>query len=188
LWALVLVGCSGTTDLERLRQEMYDQSKYQPLEKNAFFTDGRASRPWIEGTVARGQLRIDEHLYTGKINGEPAATFPFAITSDVLKRGQDRFNVFCTPCHGSLGDGRGMVVRRGLKQPPSYHIDRLRTAPPGYFFDVMTNGFGVMYNYASRIKPEDRWAIAAYIRALQLSQGASLTDVPFDVRQRLENE
>ncbi|MDP6038910.1 MAG: cytochrome c [Candidatus Latescibacteria bacterium] len=186
--AFVLVGCDGTTNLERLRQEMYNQSKFQPLEKNAFFDDSRASRPWIAGTVARGHLRTDVHLYAGVVNGEPAKTFPFAITRDVLKRGQERYNIYCTPCHGEQGDGRGMVVRRGLKQPPSYHIERLQNETPGYFYDVMTNGFGAMYSYASRIKPHDRWAIVAYIQALQLSQNATLADVPADVRQRLENE
>lgn len=188
LCVMTLAGCQGTTDIERLRQEMYNQSKFEPLEKNTFFDDTRASRPWIAGTVARGHLRTDTHLYTGMVNGEPAKTYPFAITREVLQRGQERYEIFCTPCHGELGDGRGMVVRRGLKQPTSYHIDRLRAESPGYYFDVMTNGFGVMYSYASRIKPHDRWAIAAYIQALQLSQNATLEDVPANVRQRLENE
>jgi mono/diheme cytochrome c family protein len=185
---VVFAGCQGTTDLERLRQEMYNQSKYEPLEKSDFFADGRASRPWVAGTVARDHLRTDTHLYEGKVNGENATTFPFAITEQVLDRGQERFNIFCSPCHGTLGDGRGMVVRRGLRQPPSYHIDRLRAETPGYFYDVMTNGFGVMYSYASHIKPEDRWAIAAYIRALQVSQGATLEDLPAAERRRLENQ
>ena len=188
LACVVVMGCQGTTMIEQLRQEMYNQSKYEPLEKSDFFADGRASRPWIAGTVARGQLRIDDHLYTGKVNGEFAKTFPFEITADVLNRGQERYDIFCAPCHGAVGDGRGMVVRRGLRQPPSYHIDRLREETPGYFFDVMTNGFGIMYSYASRIKPEDRWAIAAYIRALQVSQGATLDDVPAAERRRLENQ
>ena len=184
----LLLGCEGTTDIERLRQEMYNQSRFEPLEKNAFFADQRSSRPWIEGTVARGQLRTDAHLYTGMVNGQPAETFPFPITREVLQRGQERYTIYCTPCHGQQGDGRGMVVRRGMKQPPSYHIERLQNETPGYFFDVMTNGFGAMYSYASRVKARDRWAIAAYIRALQLSQNATLDDVPADVRERLENE
>ena len=188
LTCLMVIGCQGTTDIERLRQEMYNQSKYEPLEKSDFFADGRASRPWIKGTVARGQLRTDAHLYTGKVNGEFAETFPFEITADVLNRGQERYEIFCSPCHGYVGDGRGMVVRRGLRQPPSYHIDRLRAETPGYYFDVMTSGFGIMYSYASRIKPEDRWAIAAYIRALQVSQGATLEDVPAAERRRVENQ
>ena len=184
----MMLGCEGTTDIERLRQEMYNQSRFEPLEKNTFFADQRASRPWIKGTVARGQLRTDAHLYTGMVNGKPAETFPFPITRKVIQRGRERYNIYCTPCHGYRGDGRGMVVRRGMKQPPSYHIERLQNEAPGYFFDVMTNGFGAMYSYASRIKPRDRWAIAAYIRALQLSQNATLEDVPADVRERLENE
>ena len=189
LLALFMVmGCEGTTDIERLRQEMYNQSRFEPLEKNTFFADHRASRPWIKGTVARGHLRIDAHLYTGMIDGNPAETFPFPITHDVILRGRERYNIYCSPCHGYEGDGRGMVVRRGMKQPPSYHIERLQNETPGYYFDVMTNGFGAMYSYASRIKPRDRWAIIAYIQALQLSQNATLDDVPADVRQRLENE
>lgn len=184
----VIIGCEGTTDIERLRQEMYNQSRFEPLEKNTFFADNRSSRPWITGTVARGHLRTDAHLYTGMVDGNPAETFPFPITRDVLIRGQERYNIYCSPCHGYEGDGRGMVVRRGMKQPPSYHIERLQNETPGYFFDVMTNGFGAMYSYASRVKPRDRWAIIAYIQALQLSQNATLDDVPTDVRQRLENE
>ena len=184
----VIIGCEGTTDIERLRQEMYNQSRFEPLEKNTFFADNRSSRPWIKGTVARGHLRTDAHLYTGMVDGKPAETFPFPITRDVILRGRERYNIYCSPCHGQEGDGRGMVVRRGMKQPPSYHIERLQNETPGYFFDVMTNGFGAMYSYASRIKPRDRWAIIAYIQALQLSQNATLDDVPADVRQRLENE
>jgi len=184
----MIIGCEGTTDIERLRQEMYNQSRFEPLEKNSFFADNRSSRPWIKGTVARGHLRIDAHLYTGIVDGKPAETFPFPITRDVILRGRERYNIYCSPCHGYEGDGRGMVVRRGMKQPPSYHIERLQNETPGYFFDVMTNGFGAMYSYASRIKPRDRWAIIAYVRALQLSQNATLDDVPADVRQRLENE
>ena len=184
----MIIGCEGTTDIERLRQEMYNQSRFEPLEKNTFFADQRSSRPWIQGTVARGHLRTDAHLYTGMADGKPAETFPFSITREVILRGQDRYNIYCSPCHGYEGDGRGMVVRRGMKQPPSYHIERLQNETPGYFFDVMTNGFGAMYSYASRIKPRDRWAIIAYIQALQLSQNATLDDVPADVRQRLENE
>ncbi len=184
----MIIGCEGTTDIERLRQEMYNQSRFEPLEKNTFFADNRSSRPWIKGTVARGHLRIDAHLYTGMVDGQPAETFPFPITRDMILRGRERYNIYCSPCHGYEGDGRGMVVRRGMKQPPSYHIERLQNETPGYFFDVMTNGFGAMYSYASRIKPRDRWAIIAYIQALQLSQNATLDDVPADVRQRLENE
>ena len=167
------------------RQDMHDQPRYEPLEKSAFFEDGRASRPFVEGTVARGQLRLDDHFYTGKVSGELVTTLPFAATKEVLKRGQQRYNIFCSPCHDQIGTGRGMIVQRGFRQPPSFHIDRLRQAPVGHFFDVMTNGFGTMYSYADRIQPKDRWAIVAYIRALQLSQNATLDDVPAAERSKL---
>jgi len=167
------------------RQDMHDQPRYEPLEKSAFFEDGRSARPFVEGTVARGQLRLDDHFYTGKVNGELVTTLPFAATQEVLARGQERYNIFCSPCHDRVGNGTGMIVQRGFRQPPSFHIDRLRQAPAGHFFDVMTNGFGTMYSYADRIAPKDRWAIVAYIRALQLSQNATLEDVPAAERSKL---
>jgi hypothetical protein len=167
------------------RQDMHDQPKFKTYEKNPFFADGRSARPLVAGTVARGNLQDDAHLYQGRENGEPAKKFPFPITEQVLLRGQERFNIYCSPCHSSLGDGQGMIVQRGLKQPPSFHIERLREAPVGYFFTVISNGFGVMYDYSDRIPPEDRWAIIAYIRALQLSQHATLEDVPAEERQKL---
>jgi mono/diheme cytochrome c family protein len=167
------------------RQDMHDQPRYEPLEKSAFFEDGRSARPFVEGTVARGQLRLDDHFYTGKVNGELVATLPFAATPEILARGQERYNIFCSPCHDQAGMGRGMIVQRGFRQPPSFHLDRLRQAPVGHFFDVMTNGFGTMYNYADRVAPKDRWAIVAYIRALQLSQNATLEDVPATERSKL---
>jgi len=168
------------------RQDMHDQPRYKALGKSDFFEDGRAARPLVEGTVARGQLRDDEHLYTGKVGKEPAASYPFEITEGVLQRGRQRFAIYCTPCHGQLGNGEGMVVQRGFKRPTSFHIERLRTAPPGYFFDVMTNGFGAMSDYAAQVPVHDRWAIAAYIRALQISQNASLADVPEAERSELQ--
>jgi len=170
------------------RQDMHDQPKYQPLERSSFFEDGRASRPLLAGTIAQGQLREDAHLYTGKSGKDPVTTFPFPITEQVLRRGQQRFNIYCSPCHDRLGTGLGMVVRRGLRQPPSYHIDRLRHAPVGYFFDVISNGFGAMPDYATEIQPVDRWAIVAYIRVLQRSQMATLADVPADKRAALGQE
>ncbi len=191
LWGVLVlmgIGCSGNTGLEQLRQAMYDQPKYEPMEASSFFADGLSSRQQVRGTVARGQLRLDTHFYTGKVNGELAETFPVAVTREVLMRGRERYDIFCSPCHDRAGTGNGMVVQRGLRQPPSFHIDRLREAPVGYYFDVMTSGYGAMYSYASRIIPEDRWAIAAYVRALQLSQNATLEDVPGDVRKRLEAE
>jgi hypothetical protein len=167
------------------RQDMHDQPKYKPLGRSAFFEDGRASRPLVAGTIAQGHLYDDELLYTGKIGDKPAPTFPFPVTMDVLRRGQQRFNIYCTPCHDRTGAGLGMVVRRGLRRPPSFHIDRLRESPPGYFYDVIANGFGAMPDYAAPIQPQDRWAIVAYIRVLQRSQHATLADVPAGNRAEL---
>lgn len=164
---------------------MHDQPRFEPLEVNTFFTDGRSQRPLLEGTVARGNLQEDEHLYQARENGEIAKTFPFPVTKEVLLRGQERFNIFCSPCHGGLGNGEGAIVQRGLKHPPSFHEERLRESPVGYFFTVISNGFGTMYDYSDRIPVNDRWAIIAYIRALQLSQRAALEDVPTEERQKL---
>ena len=187
--ALGLGGCTGKSPPEKLRLAMYDQPRYEPLEGSGFFGDGRSARPRVPNTVARGRIRTDRHLYTGMTDdGEPVPSFPFPVTRDVLERGRDRYDVFCSPCHDRAGTGQGMAVRRGFRTPPSLHILRLRESPPGYFFDVMTNGFGAMYSYASRISPHDRWAVAAYVRALQLSQRARMDDVPADLRQQLEEE
>ena len=166
---LPLAGC---------RQDMHDQPRYKPLARSAFFDDERAARPLLAGTVARGQLHEDTRFYTGKVGADPITTFPLPITKAVLERGQQRFNIYCSPCHDRLGTGLGMVVRRGLRKPPSYHIDRLRASPVGYFYDVISNGFGAMPDYAAQIEPQDRWAIVAYIRVLQRSQNATMADVP----------
>jgi mono/diheme cytochrome c family protein len=160
------------------RIDMHIQPYYRPLAKSDFFSDGRSARNPVDGTVARGDLREDAYLYTGKIGNADGDYMPFPVTADVLTRGRDRFNVYCTPCHGRVGDGNGFIPSRGLKRPPSYHIERLRKAPLGYFFDVMTNGFGVMQDYSAQVAPQDRWAIVAYIRALQLSQNAPVADIP----------
>jgi mono/diheme cytochrome c family protein len=168
------------------RQDMHDAPRYEVYEANPSFADGRASRNLPLGTVARGQLRDDDHLYTGKIDGVPAQSYPFAIGAAELERGRDRYTIYCTPCHGQLGDGKGMVVQRGLRQAATYHQERLQRAQPGYFFDVITNGFGAMQGYAEQIPPRDRWMIAAYIRALQLSQNASVDDVAAADRARLD--
>jgi mono/diheme cytochrome c family protein len=149
-----------------------------PLRQSDFFGDARSARPLVAGTVARGQLRDDSVRYTGKANGSDVTTFPFPITASVMSRGRERFDIYCSPCHGRTGQGDGMVVRRGYRQPPTYHQDRLRQAPVGHFFDVITNGFGAMPDYASQIKVDDRWAIIAYVRALQLSEHATIADVP----------
>jgi mono/diheme cytochrome c family protein len=184
LFAVALVVTAAAT-LAGCRQDMHDTPRYEVYEANATMPDGRASRNLVAGTVARGQLRDDEHFYTGKVNGEFVAEFPFAIADADLKRGQDRYTVYCTPCHGQLGDGKGMVVQRGLRQAATYHQDRLRTAAPGYFYDVISNGFGAMQGYAEQVPPRDRWLIAAYVRALQLSQNAKVDDVPAADRGRL---
>ena len=161
------------------RLDMHVQPRLNPLARSDFFADQRSARPPVEGTVARGQLHEDSYFYTGKFGSNPGDYMPFPITKEVLERGRERFNIFCAPCHSRLGDGNGFVPSRGFsRKPPSYHIPRLQKAPLGYFFDVMTNGFGIMPDYASQIPPQDRWDIVAYIRALQLSQNANLADVP----------
>ena len=156
---------------------MANQARYEPLEASELFDDGRASRHPIPGTVARGQMFADDHLYLGLVDGEPATTFPFEVTAAVLARGQERYQIFCTPCHDQIGTGNGIVVQRGFRRPSSFHVDRLRAAPPGYFFDVMSNGFGAMSSYAAQVPVEDRWAIVAYLRALQLAQNATEADL-----------
>lgn len=164
------------------RQDMHDQPKYKPLHESDFFADHRSERPELEGVVARGQLKIDTAHYAGKVNGADVTTFPFEITRADLTRGQERYNIYCSPCHSRVGDGMGMVVKRGFRQPPSYHIQRLKDAPVGHFFDVISNGYGSMPSYASRVQTDDRWRIIAYIRALQLAEGASINEVPGDQR------
>jgi mono/diheme cytochrome c family protein len=175
------------TAMVACRQDMHDQPRYKPLAATEFFGDGRSARPAIEGTVARGHLHIDKARYTGKKeDGTDVDEFPFPLTPADLVRGQQRFDIFCSPCHSRVGDGNGMVVRRGFRQAASYHTDKLIKAPVGHFFDVMTNGFGAMPSYASRVAPDDRWRIAAYIRVLQLSQNAKIEDVPPEQRAELE--
>ena len=169
------------------RRDMFQQPFSKPLAPSDFFEDNQmASRPLVAHTVARGQLKADEAFFTGKLGTNLVTTFPVPITREVLERGRERFDIYCSPCHGRTGEGNGMIVQRGFPAPPSYHIDRLRQAPVGHFFDVMTQGYGVMYSYASRVDAADRWAIAAYIRALQKSQNASLTQLTPDERARLE--
>jgi len=171
------------------RQDMHDQPKYIPLRPTDFFADGRSARPLTEGTVARGHLDDDAGYYTAKgPGGKFTPDFPFPVTKDVIERGQGRFNIYCTPCHDSLGTGNGRIVRRGFRHPPSYHIDRLRQAPAGYLYDVIANGFGAMPDYSAQLQPSDRWAIVAYIRALQLSQNASINDIPADAKALLSQE
>ncbi|MDP9172041.1 MAG: cytochrome c [Acidobacteriota bacterium] len=178
LSALTLAGCS--------RLDMQDQPKYKPQRPSEFFADGRSGRPELEGTVARGGLNEDNAFYTGKDeDDEDVAVFPIAVDKTFILRGQQRYDVYCSPCHGRIGNGLGMIVRRGFKQPPSYHIDRLREAPVGHYYDVITNGYGAMLNYASQIQPRDRWAIVAYIRALQYSQNANINELTADARGKI---
>ena len=164
---------------------MHDQPKYIPLRESSFFGDARSARALVAGTVARGQLHDDALLYSGKSNGADTTMFPFLIDDGVMARGQERFNIYCSPCHGRTGFGDGMVVRRGYRRPPSYHDDRLRNVPIGHLFDVISNGFGAMPDYAAQINAEDRWAIVAYVRALQLSEHATVADVPADQREKM---
>jgi mono/diheme cytochrome c family protein len=174
LWAALLAAAAGLG----CRQDMHDQPKHKPLGRSEFFADGRAARPIPEGTVARGQLREDEHLYQGKVAGVFAEQLPLPLDMGLLQRGRERYQIFCTPCHGPSGEGDGIIVRRGFRKPTSFHVDRLRQERAGYFYDVMTRGFGTMPDYAAQIAPPDRWAVVAYIRALQLSQHATLAEVP----------
>jgi mono/diheme cytochrome c family protein len=161
------------------RIDMHVQPRVNPLSHSDFFTDQRSARPPVEGTVARGQLHEDTYFYTGKAGNNPGDYMPFPVTKEVLDRGRERYNIFCAPCHSRVGDGNGFVTSRGFaRKPPSFHIIRLQKAPLGYFFDVMTNGFGIMPDYASQIPAQDRWNIVAYLRALQMSQNATMSDVP----------
>jgi mono/diheme cytochrome c family protein len=170
--AILLLGAVGLLLLASCRLDMQVQPKFTPLRENDFYADGRSARAPVEGTIARGQLEDDPLLYTGKVEGKEADQFPFAISEKDLVRGRERFNIFCAPCHSQMGDGNGMVVQRGFKKPPSYYEPRLMKAPVGHFFNVMTNGWGAMGDYSAQVPVADRWRIAAYIRALQLSQAA----------------
>jgi mono/diheme cytochrome c family protein len=177
----VIAGC---------RQDMHDTPRYEALEESDFFADKRAMRPIPEGTVARGNLRDDDVYYTGKDGNEPVPQLPAQVTLDkaLLDRGQQRFNIYCSPCHSPLGDGNGTVVQRGYKRPASFHDQRLRDTGIGYFYDVISNGFGQMPDYAAQVAPADRWAIAAYIRVLQRSQTGTIQDVPAEHRGELDGK
>jgi mono/diheme cytochrome c family protein len=175
LGAFGFVGCDET-----LRQDMANQPRQNPLSPAAIFPDGRSERPIIDNTVARGSVE-DDALFVAKDSN----AFPLALTQELLARGQDRYNIFCSPCHGLQGDGQGMVTMRGMKHPPTYHQERLRNEPNGYFFDVITNGFGAMNGYSAQLNPRDRWAIVAYVRALQLSRNAHVAALPANLKDKL---
>ena len=177
LCAMALNGCD-----EAIRQDMANQPKNRPESPSDFFADGRSVRPLIENTVARGAIANDVYNVPKDFAGFPPAV---KVNEKLLRRGEDRYKIFCTPCHGLQGDGQGMIAMRGMKRPPSYHIDRMRQAPNGYFYDVITNGFGAMYGYSERISPADRWAIISYVRALQLSRNIKAADLPPDLRRKL---
>ncbi|HEY6863916.1 MAG TPA: cytochrome c [Burkholderiales bacterium] len=187
---LALAGC------ERIGRNMYDQPRDKPLRPSPLFPDGSSSRPGVPGTVARsegvlsgtssGRAGADEALR--RAAAERAQSLPKPVTTAMLRRGRERFDIYCAPCHSPVGDGDGMVARRGFPHPPSYHVERLRAAPDRHFYDVITNGHGVMASYANRVEPEDRWAIVAYIRALQRSQWAAESDVPPDELARLKEQ
>ena len=205
---IAVVFVASITGCDRL--DMYDQPRYEPFEESHFYADGLSARHPVEGTIPRGGLREDTAYFTGRSDGKPVATIPeaayravfdrvpkrfdgefenvdrTALRLAMLERGRDRFDIYCSVCHGRTGEGNGMIVQRGFRSPPNYTIDRLRVAPAGHLFDVISNGIGAMSGYASRVEVADRWAIVAYIRALQLSQHAGLDDVPSDVRSELE--
>lgn len=187
LLALGLIAL-GAVGLGACRHDMQDQPKYEALEGSRFFSNSSAARMPPEHTVARGELREDSVYYSGFTpDDQLVPSIPMKVTAQTLKRGQATFNAFCSPCHDRAGTGRGMIVRRGFPQPPTYHQERLRTAPDGYFFDVMTNGFGRMPSYASQVPVEDRWAVVAYIRALQLSQHAPIDELPEEMRAKAQD-
>jgi hypothetical protein len=169
----LLAGCS-------LKQDMAQQPKNRPLSPSDFFTDGRSARPLVENTVPRGALALEALTVPKDSNA-----FPLPLTMELLDRGENRYKIFCSPCHGLQGDGNGMIAMRGMKHPPSYHQDRLRQVPNGYIYDVITNGFGAMFGYSAQVAPGDRWAIVAYLRALQLSRNAKIADLPPDVREKV---
>ena len=169
------------------RQDMHDQPKFKPYAKSDFFEDQRSARPPVDGTIARGHLRDDAALYSGKVGGKPVEAFPFPVSAGVMARGQERYDIFCSPCHGRTGAGDGMIVQRGYRKPPTFHQDRLRQAAPGYVFDVITSGFGAMPDYAQQIPARDRWAIVAYLKALQRSQNAAADRLPPEARAALDS-
>ena len=174
----VISAMAATLALAGCRQDMQDQPKFVPQRGTDFYADGRSARPQVENTVARGQLHEDAYFYTGLQNGKEGDAMPFPVTMDVLERGQERYNVYCTPCHSRVGNGVGMIVQRGYRPAGNFHTARLMVAPLGHFFTVMTNGYGAMPDYAAQLTPQDRWAIVAYIKALQLSQAAKPSDAP----------
>jgi mono/diheme cytochrome c family protein len=175
-FALAAAATLAVFSMAGCRQDMQDQPKFIPQRGTDFYADGRSARPQVENTVARGQLHEDAYFYTGLQDGKEGDVMPFPVTIEVLERGQERYNVYCTPCHSRVGNGAGMIVLRGYRPAGNFHTARMVAAPLGHFFDVITNGYGAMPDYAAQLKPEDRWAVVAYIKALQLSQAAKPSD------------
>ena len=184
--SLIVVMLFGVLVTSACRQDMQDQPKYKPLAPSRFFADGRSARPIPAHTIARDELNDNDSFHTGEINGAFLDTIPLPVTLQLLERGHDRYNIFCSPCHGEAGDGLGMVARRGFQIPANLHTDRLRAVPPGYIYQVITYGYGAMPDHGDQIPVRDRWAIVAFVRALQLSHHATLADVPPAERQQLE--
>jgi hypothetical protein len=175
---VAVCGIAAASLLAGCRQDMQDQPKFVPQRGTDFYADGRSARPQVDNTVARGQLHEDAYFSTGMQGGKEGDGMPFPVTMEVLERGQERYNIYCTPCHSRVGNGEGMIVQRGYRPAGNYHTPRLMAAPLGHFFNVMTNGFGAMPDYAAQLTPADRWAVVAYIKALQLSQAATPADAP----------
>jgi len=179
LMALFLSACADP---------MLDQGRLKPYEASSFFPDGRSARPLLANTIPYQPEGVSVEFTTGKnAAGELLASMPISMTLQTLDRGRQRYDIYCAPCHGYDGEGHGMIVQRGFSPPPSLHLDRLRQGPDGHFFDVITHGFGQMYPYADRLDPADRWAVVAYIRALQFSQNAPLQDLPADVQKQVQD-
>jgi hypothetical protein len=184
LLSILLVGMLAPMGCKR--DDMADQPRYDPLEPSQFFADGKSARPMVPGTVPRNRDLPSQARFQAEASGQEMTAFPIEVGLNELRRGQERYNIYCTPCHGFSGDGDGMIVQRGFTRPPSFHIDRLRNAPPGHVFNVITNGYGAMYSYAERVPVEDRWKIAAYIRALQFSRSANMNELPPEDRSHLQ--
>jgi mono/diheme cytochrome c family protein len=179
--AIAVGACAGC------HRDMYDQSRYDVFEESDLFADGRSARPLVAGTVPYGKVKPDEALQTGRANGELVTELPVDLDEALLRRGRERFDIFCSVCHGRTGEGNGMIVQRGYRTPPTFHNERLRGVPIGHLFDVATNGFGAMPSYALQTSVHDRWAIAAYIRTLQFSQYADAEILDARTRQQLES-
>jgi hypothetical protein len=188
IFALRLALAGGVLLVAGCRQDMHNQPKYVPYRSSEFFRDGLSERQPVVGTVARGDLHADQYFFTGKNGTKEGDQFPFPITLQVMERGRERYDIYCSPCHSRVGDGNGMIVKRGYRQAANFHLPRYLAEPVGHYYDVISHGWGAMPDYAAQIEPADRWAIAAYIRALQYSRSGSMADVPADQRGQLKDQ